>query len=52
MVQEDIKQSWWSVTTWFIKGNINYYVNMMGNGSLTQEEYMPFEEMLGSFKWI
>jgi hypothetical protein len=52
MVPEDIRQSWWSVTTWFIKGGINYYVNMMGNGSLTEAELGPFELILASFKWL
>ncbi len=51
MVTEDIKQSWWSVTTWFIKDKINYYVNMMGNGSLSDEELVPFGKILDSFQF-
>jgi len=51
MVLENINQSWWSVTTWFIKGNVNYYINMMGNGALTGAELLPFDKVLNSFQF-
>ncbi len=51
IVEENIDQSFWSVTTWFRHNEMNYYVNMMGNGSLSEEELKSLDKMLSAFKF-
>jgi hypothetical protein len=48
----EVQKKWWSVTTWFIKNNISYYINMMGNGNLTDIELVHFSKILSSFTWL
>jgi hypothetical protein len=49
IVEENINDSFWSVTTWFRRNSLNYYVNMMGNGSLSDIELNALSQMLGRF---
>lgn len=51
IVEENIDQSFWSVTTWFRHNELNYYINMMGNGSLTEKELKSLDRMLSAFKF-
>jgi hypothetical protein len=51
MVEENVDDSFWSVTTWFRRNSLNYYVNMMGNGSLTDKELNALSQMLGKFNF-
>lgn len=49
MVEENLEESFWSVTTWFRKDSLNYYVNMMGNGNLSEKELGLFSQVLSGF---
>lgn len=52
LVAENPESSFWSVTDWFRKGEVNYYVNMLGNGNLTSVEFDWFNRILNSIGWI
>ncbi len=52
IVEEYPDQSFWSITTWFRKDMVNYYVNMMGRGKLTDLEQDAFSKMLSSFRFL
>ncbi len=40
-----------SETVWARKNNTNYYINMMGNGSISKTDIEKFDEILKSFKF-
>jgi hypothetical protein len=46
------ENSFFSQTTWFIKNGNDYYINIMGNGVLTNTEKKDFEDILKSFRWV
>lgn len=42
----------WSVTSWFRREGLNYYINMMGNGTDFKSESGPFLWMLSKFLFL
>jgi hypothetical protein len=52
MVPDNIDSSFWSVTDWMRKNQINYYINMLGNGMLGQPEEGWWSRILNSFRWL
>jgi hypothetical protein len=50
VLEEDQADSFFSQTGWFRKNNINYYINMMGNGLLTDTENKNFDKIVNSFR--
>jgi hypothetical protein len=50
VLENDQADSFFSQTGWFRKNNINYYINMMGNGLLTDTENKNFDKIVNSFR--
>jgi len=50
ILADDEPNSFFSQTSWLRKDKVNYYINVMGNGLLTDKEKALFEEIKSSFK--
>lgn len=50
IVEVSRKNSFFSRTGWLRSNNINYYINVMGNGIFTDKESKYLERMFNSFK--